>query len=109
MYCKNIAIFSHTIALGGSERVACLLADLLLEECYNVYLIIQKKSDLSYSLKNNITICNLENSKNKYKRTREILTKYNIDLCIFNDHFRACLETHLSIMKRFNSMLAMAI
>ena len=23
--------------------------------------------------------------------------------------FRACLETHLSIMKRFNSMLAMAI
>ena len=27
------------------------------------------------------------------------------------DHFtlRACLETHLSIMKRFNSMLAMAI
>lgn len=51
MYCKNIAIFSHTIALGGSERVACLLADLLLEECYNVYLIIQKKSDLSYSLK----------------------------------------------------------
>ena len=87
MYCKNIAIFSHTIALGGSERVACLLADLLSEECYNVYLIIQKKSDLSYSLKNNITIYNLENSKNKYKRTREILTKYNIDLCIFNDHF----------------------
>lgn len=43
MYCKNIAIFSHTIALGGSERVACLLADLLSEECYNVYLIIQKK------------------------------------------------------------------
>ena len=24
-------------------------------------------------------------------------------------HLRACLETHLSIMKRFNSMLAMAI
>ena len=24
-------------------------------------------------------------------------------------HVRACLETHLSIMKRFNSMLAMAI
>ena len=24
-------------------------------------------------------------------------------------YFRACLETHLSIMKRFNSMLAMAI
>ena len=25
------------------------------------------------------------------------------------DKLRACLETHLSIMKRFNSMLAMAI
>ena len=25
------------------------------------------------------------------------------------NHIRACLETHLSIMKRFNSMLAMAI
>ena len=28
---------------------------------------------------------------------------------IFSDCIRACLETHLSIMKRFNSMLAMAI
>jgi hypothetical protein len=27
----------------------------------------------------------------------------------FMDKVRACLETHLSIMKRFNSMLAMAI
>ena len=26
-----------------------------------------------------------------------------------NTRLRACLETHLSIMKRFNSMLAMAI
>ena len=26
-----------------------------------------------------------------------------------NNMLRACLETHLSIMKRFNSMLAMAI
>ena len=28
---------------------------------------------------------------------------------IFLPKLRACLETHLSIMKRFNSMLAMAI
>ena len=28
---------------------------------------------------------------------------------VFGNSFRACLETHLSIMKRFNSMLAMAI
>jgi|GEM_PF-5932797 len=27
----------------------------------------------------------------------------------YNEALRACLETHLSIMKRFNSMLAMAI
>lgn len=32
----------------------------------------------------------------------------NRPVIIFDD-FRACLETHLSIMKRFNSMLAMAI
>ena len=44
--------------------------------------------------------------------------KSKLDLFVFNaeannldrtDVFRACLETHLSIMKRFNSMLAMAI
>lgn len=28
---------------------------------------------------------------------------------MYKEIFRACLETHLSIMKRFNSMLAMAI
>ena len=33
----------------------------------------------------------------------------NFGLCHLYDAFRACLETHLSIMKRFNSMLAMAI
>ena len=32
-----------------------------------------------------------------------------ISVANFMGYLRACLETHLSIMKRFNSMLAMAI
>lgn len=42
-----------------------------------------------------------------------ILTEQEIqnlrDISFCRKHIRACLETHLSIMKRFNSMLAMAI
>lgn len=87
MSCQNIAIFSHTIALGGSERVACLLANLLSKAHYNIYLIIQKESASSYSLENNITIYNLEDSKNKYKKLEGFFITHNIHLCIFNDHF----------------------
>lgn len=84
----NIAIFSHTIAFGGSERVACLLADLLSQEGYNIFFIIQHKTKFSYSINNkNITMYNLENSNNKYEGVRGIFKKENINLCIFNDHF----------------------
>ena len=44
-----------------------------------------------------------------------VIPVYNESAAIKNvlqsweDYLRACLETHLSIMKRFNSMLAMAI
>ena len=45
---------------------------------------------------------------------KNVTNEYNIDLLLKDDidyinKLRACLETHLSIMKRFNSMLAMAI
>ena len=64
----------------------------------------------------------ITDSDNKYSKFGEVLlsadTKSNKDAFIndvieriskVDNVFRACLETHLSIMKRFNSMLAMAI
>ena len=45
-------------------------------------------------------------------KLKKLIEKAGIDSIDMDSKFvaiRACLETHLSIMKRFNSMLAMAI
>lgn len=86
---KNIAIFSHTIALGGSERVACLIAELLASnKLYNIYIVIQKKSKYSYQIDNtNINLVVVNNIDNKNKKIEKILIEKKIDVCIFNDHF----------------------
>ena len=53
----------------------------------------------------------LSNSMIKKEKNGYNINGENNNILYFHDgkEFRACLETHLSIMKRFNSMLAMAI
>ena len=85
---KNIAIFSHSMSHGGSERVACLLANMFKKLNYNIVFFVKEMNiDDHYALDKGIELVCLCNDTKRGQRIANLLKYHHIDLCIFNDHW----------------------
>ena len=85
---STIAIFSHSLNGGGSERVASILANKFIDLGFKIYLIIKEgQNEFSYYTDPRIHILYLTKQDYQYQYLAELIIKEDIDLCIFNDHW----------------------
>lgn len=87
---RHIAIFSSSIRLGGAERVACLLANMLSANDFQLTLFTNEpasNADYDYDKQKINRIKLSTESGKRWTELSRYCSSLSIDLCIFNDHW----------------------